>query len=354
MHEFYTKNKQAVQNSLILCGGILGCFLFFHYLFSIFLPFILGWLLSLLFIPLADKLEKHRVPRWAGALAGVLLLLSLLALLGYYIGSSLMDQMDKLKNDLPFYLEKAQEGLDLFWSRVNELLIHMPAVFTNVTAHVQDEFFNILFSMVQGSNSVSAISAVPKMILGSFVALFSSYFLTKDRDLIHQAYHTHVQPLLGLSVDATKKDLGASIWAYIKTQFILMLYVFVVCLIGLFFLDSPYALLLSVCIGIIDSIPFFGSGFILWPAALISFIVGSTPLALGYLIIYGVVQVLRQLMQPKILSSQLDMHPLLTLFSMYFGYRCIGFFGLMIGPIIAIVLRAMLRMRQENNLTKSG
>ncbi len=51
MEDFYIKNKQAVQNFIILCGGILVCFLFFRYLFPIFLPFILGWLLSLMFIP---------------------------------------------------------------------------------------------------------------------------------------------------------------------------------------------------------------------------------------------------------------------------------------------------------------
>jgi len=53
-------------------------------------------------------------------------------------------------------------------------------------------------------------------------------------------------------------------------------------------------------------------------------------------------------MQPKILGSQLGMHPLLTLFAMYFGYKCIGFWGLILGPIVAVILRAILRIRQQN------
>ncbi|WMI80862.1 sporulation integral membrane protein YtvI [Anaerotignum sp. MB30-C6] len=351
MQDFYNKNKQVIQNSLILSGGILTCFLFFRYLFPIFLPFIVGWLLSLLFIPLADKLEEFHIPRWLGALAGILLLLSILGFLGYFAGNHLYDQLYNLKNDIPFYLKKIEEGLTLFWLRVDELLIGLPDVVTNVTAYLQDELFSILFSLVQSSGSVSAITAVPKVILGCFVAIFSSYFLTKDKESIRLAYKTHVEPLFGVSLEATKKDLVASLWGYVKTQLILMFYVFLICIVGLYILRSPYALLISVSIGIIDAVPFFGSGFILWPAALISFIIGNTPLAIGYLIIYGIVQVVRQLMQPKILGSQLGMHPLLTLFSMYFGYKCIGFWGLLLGPVVAVILRAILRIRQQNKIS---
>ena len=111
---------------------------------------------------------------------------------------------------------------------------------------------------------------------------------------------------------------------------------------------SPYALLLSVAIAIIDALPFFGSGFILWPGALLQFISGNTALGIGYLAIYAIVQVVRQLMQPKILGAQIGMHPLLTLFSMYFGYTCIGFWGLILGPVVAVILRTILSFRQKN------
>jgi len=348
MQDFYTKNKQVIQNSLILCGGILACFLFFRYLFPIFLPFLFGWLLSLMFIPLVDKLEKYHIPRWIGAMLGIVLLISVLGFLGYFAGSQLSDQLHNLINAMPFYLEKIEEGLTLFWGRVDELLIGLPDVVTNVTGYLQDELFSILFSLAQGSGSVSAITAVPKVILGFFITIFSAYFLTKDKEPIRLAYTAHVEPLLGVSLEATKKDLVASLWGYVKTQLILMVFIFLICIIGLYILHSPYALLISVSIAVIDAVPFFGSGFILWPGAVLNIVLGNTSLGIGYLVIYGIVQAARQLMQPKILGSQLGMHPLLTLFSMYFGYKCIGFWGLILGPIIAVILRAILRIRQQN------
>ncbi|KXL52059.1 hypothetical protein CLNEO_25750 [Anaerotignum neopropionicum] len=347
MQEFYIKNKQAILNFLILCGGILACFLFFRYLFPIFLPFVFGWLLSRMFIPLADQLEKHHIPRWAGALSGILLLISILGFLGYFAGAQLYAQLQNLLNDLPFYLDKIEEGLTLFWAKVDILLIGLPEGVTSVTANLQEELFNILLSLVQSSGSVSAITAIPKLVLAFFITLFSAYFLTKDQESIHLAYKTHVEPLFGASLQATKKDLAASLWGYVKTQLILMVFIFLICVIGLYILHSPYALLISVCIAVIDAVPFFGSGFILWPGAVLQFILGNTTLGIGYLVIYGIIQVVRQLMQPKILGAQIGMHPLLTLFSMYFGYRCIGFWGLILGPVIAVMLRTTLRFRQE-------
>lgn len=348
MWDFYMKNKQLLQNLFILCGGIFAFFLFFRYLFPIFLPFIFGWLLSRLFIPLADQLEKHHVPRWAGALLGILLLLSALGFLGTFAGNQLYAQVQNLLNNLPFYLEKMQEGFTLLRAKLDTLLIGLPDGITSLTANLQEKLFGVLLSMAQSSGSVSAIAAVPNVLLGFFIALFSAFFLTTDRESIHLAYKTHLEPLLGVSLQAAKKDLASSLWGYVKTQLILMVYIFLICIIGLYLLHSPYALLISVCIAIIDAIPFFGSGFILWPGAILNFVLGDTTLGIGYLVIYGIVQVVRQLMQPKILGAQIGMHPLLTLFSMYFGYQCIGFWGLILGPVAAVFLRTILCISQQN------
>ena len=93
--------------------------------------------------------------------------------------------------------------------------------------------------------------------------------------------------------------------------------------------------------------PFFGSGFILWPGAIIHLLTGNTFLAIGYMVLYASIQVMRQILQPKILGTQIGLHPLLTLFSMYFGFQCIGVIGLIIGPIIAVILKAFFQLKNQ-------
>lgn len=345
MRDFYIQNKNAIQDFLLLSGTILICFLFFRYLFPILLPFFVGWLISLIFRPLAAFLERHKVPAWIASLCCILLLLGAISLFVGLIGNRIAEQAKSFFVELPSYLQSIEGAADRFWAHFDEISSTLPTIVQTLVDKIRENIVAVIMPLVKKGSS--SLTGVPKFFLGALIALFSSYFFTKDREAIHRVFENNVSPLLGSSMNRTKKQLKASIWGYVKTQLILMGYTFVICIIGLYVLHSPFALLLSFIIAIIDSLPFFGSGFILWPGAVIHLILGDMRLCIGYLIIYVAVQIMRQIMQPKILGTQIGLHPLLTLFSMYFGYKCVGFWGLILGPFIAVLLRAYFAARQE-------
>lgn len=347
MKTFYEKNQQTIHNIFLLLAAVLLCFLFFRYLFSIFFPFLIGWLLSLLFSPLADRLERFRVPRGISALLGILLLFAALGLLGFWSGTSIVDRMRDFSENLPLYLDAAEAKLGEFWAQFDAFRAQLPPKLQELSLQFQAQFSDGLLSFLK-AGGVSHMPSVSNFFLSFFVALISAYFFTKDRALLQAVYQKHIAPLFGISLHMTKQELKACVWGYIKTQLILMGFVFAVTLAGLLILRSPHALLLSLLIALIDSLPFFGSGFILWPGAALHFATGNTFLAIGYLALYGVIQILRQILQPKILGTQIGLHPLLTLFSMYFGFRCVGVWGLILGPIIAVILKAFFRIRNAN------
>lgn len=345
MRSFYERNQKTIHDLILLTAAILVCFLFFRYLFPIFLPFLIGWLLSLLFCPLADRLERRGVPRGVGALLGILLLFGLFGALGVWSGTGLTQRLRLAFENLPQYMEYAENALASFWEHFDAFLAQLPPQLRPFLQQFEQEFSNILFALLNQGAPASLFSAVPHFFLGFFVALVSAYFFTKDKAAIHQAYLAHLEPLVGFSLGAARKELAASVWGYLKTQLILMLVTFCICIAGMLALRSPHPLLLSALTAVIDALPFFGSGFILWPGAAIHLIMGHSGLAIGYLVIYGIIQATRQIMQPRILSAQIGLHPLLTLFSMYFGFRCIGVWGLLLGPVVAVVLQAFFRLR---------
>ena len=328
MWSIYEKNKQAIHDIALLLVAILVCFLFFKYLSPIFLPFIIGWLMSLLFNPLADKLQKHNVPRGISALLGILILFGVLGLLGFWSGNSIVDKARDFSENLPYYMDMAEMKLQLFWKQFDTFREKLPEGLQASFLEFQNDATGVLLSLIPKGSGSGALGGVSNFFIAFFVALISSYFFTKDRDLIRREYQEHLAPLLGISVNTTKTELKASIWGYVKTQFILMGFTF--------------------SITIIDSLPFFGSGFILWPGAVIHLLTGNTFLAIGYMVLYAAIQIMRQILQPKILGTQIGLHPLLTLFSMYFGFQCIGVLGLIIGPIIAVILKAFFRIRNQN------
>ncbi len=351
MKTFYEKNQQPLHNFLLLVTVVLLCFLFFRYLFPLFLPFLIGWLLSLLFNPLADRLQKAHIPRGVSALLGILLLFAVLGLLGFWSGTSIVDKARHFSENLPYYMELTEAKLAEFWARFDVFLTQLPPQLQELFLQFQSESSGILLSLLKAVGSSASFPSLSNFFISFFVALISAYFFTKDRDSIRKVYQEHAAPLFSLSIHTTKQELKTSVWGYVKTQFILMGFTFAITITAMILMRSPYPLLLSVLIAIIDSLPFFGSGFILWPGAVIHLVAGNTFLAVGYLVLYASIQVMRQILQPKILGTQIGLHPLLTLFSMYFGFRCVGVFGLILGPIIAVVLKAFFRLKNSENRT---
>ena len=344
MRSIYEKNKEAVHDIALLLMAILICFLFFRYLSPIFLPFIIGWLMSLMLNPMADRLQKHGISRGISTVFGILLLLALLGLLGFWSGNSILHKVQAYYEDLPYYMDLFKGKMDAFWAQFDTFCQKLPPELQTSFLSFQKDATGTLLSLLPKGDPLGGVS---DFFIAFFVALISAYFFTKDRDSIRKVYEKHLAPLLGISVHTTKNELKASVWGYIKTQFILMGFTFTLTIVAMLVMRSPYPLILSIIIAIIDSLPFFGSGFILWPGAIIHLLTGNTFLAVGYMVLYASIQVMRQILQPKILGTQIGLHPLLTLFSMYFGFRCIGVIGLIIGPIIAVILKAFFQLKHQ-------
>ena len=113
-----------------------------------------------------------------------------------------------------------------------------------------------------------------------------------------------------------------------------------------------YPLILAMVISIVDILPILGVGTVLIPWALWMLVVGNWGLALALIITYGAIFCIRQFLEPKLVSKQFGIHPLITLFAMYAGYKSSGVFGLILGPVLLMVLRCIFAKQIENGLFK--
>lgn len=355
MKDFLKQNKILLERIAVLVVVILSASIFFRYLFTFIAPFVIGWLFSLLFAPFVHFLEqKANIPRWIGSFISILLLIGFFAIIVFGLWRKLYTEAQLFYENLPMYIE----DLKIAFNHISDNIDHIAARLPVDMRPYFDSSFNAILggipSLIQsgGSQSFHALKAIPNVIMIIIVSLISSYFFTKDKIMISEFIHKYFHTLFEGQLKTAKEHLKYSILGYIKTQCILMFYTFVICIIGLLFLGSPYALLLSVIISIIDALPFFGSGFILWPGAVIQLLIGKPSIAVGYIIIYLCVNFMRQVMQPKILGTQIGLHPLFILISMYIGLKCIGFFGMIIGPILAVLLKALYQAGESVDIEK--
>lgn len=89
------------------------------------------------------------------------------------------------------------------------------------------------------------------------------------------------------------------------------------------------------------------------PWAVISALNGDLTLGIAIIVLYAVILAVRQLVEPKIVSNKIGIHPIFTLIAMYTGFKLTGVLGLFIGPIMLIILKNIFSVSIENGIIKS-
>jgi sporulation integral membrane protein YtvI len=182
--------------------------------------------------------------------------------------------------------------------------------------------------------------AVPEFIVNVILTLVSAYFFMADRENIFNAVARTCPKGLAGHFRKMRNSFSKAIRGYLRAQYILMSMVGIISIIGLLIIRSPFALLLGLLLAVLDFLPVVGVGAVLLPWSLISFIMNEPRQGVSLLVIYGIITVTRQVLQPKILGDQNGVHPLVSLMSIYIGFRLFGLLGLIIGPTLAMLLAA--------------
>ncbi len=138
---------------------------------------------------------------------------------------------------------------------------------------------------------------------------------------------------------AFKETIGKYIVAYAK----IMTVTFLELSIGLTILNIPNSIFFALLIALFDIMPVLGTGGIMIPWIIFTFIVGDMSLGFGLLVLYAIITVVRQIIEPKIVGDNLGLNPLITLISIYLGFIWFGVAGMFIVPIVTNILISLYR-----------
>lgn len=143
------------------------------------------------------------------------------------------------------------------------------------------------------------------------------------------------------------KDTGKGLKGYLKAQLMLMGITFIILTTGLMILKVPYLILIAIAISIVDVLPILGSGVIIVPWSIISFILGNGYLGKGLAVIYIILIITRQILEPKIMGKEIGVRPLYTFLATILGSLILGPIGLILGPLIAVLVTSIIRTKKE-------
>ena len=137
----------------------------------------------------------------------------------------------------------------------------------------------------------------------------------------------------GIAVEIKNYIVG-TLFVCIRSYLLIMSITFVELAIGLSLIRIPRAVLVALLIAVFDILPVLGTGGIMLPWVVIAALQGDISRAVGLLVIYLIITVIRNIIEPKIVGKQLGLHPVVTLVAMFVGASfagIIGLFGLPIG-----------------------
>ena len=314
-------------------------------LIGLFFPFILAFLLSLILNPIADKLQKRfKLPR---AFTAVFLIVAVLLVLGGLIGGIVYKIAEEIK-DLYANFPQISEGV-INW--MDEIRLNMERFYSSMPEYGRTVIDSVAKTLrqnitvfisrnyqpvVDGAGNVAR--KLPGFFVGIIAFILALFFMIADGKNMKTILKKIVPDAVVKKFKAVSGELKKSLGGYIKAQLTIMSVVFVIVLAGLSILKVEYALLIATFIAMFDALPFFGSGAVLWPWAAVSFITSDVGTGIGLIIIYLSVLLTRQMIEPKIVSSKIGINPLITLMSMYVGYRIFSIGGMILGPIVLVLL----------------
>lgn len=313
-----------------------------------FSPFVVGWILALIAGPMVHFFEeKMKIKRKAGSAFVIIVVIGLVVLLIYLIGAKLVEEIIGLINYLPSIWASAEQDFDDIGKNFSTLYLRLPRDIQDGIAEITAEIGSYVGDLL-GKISTPTITAVgnfarslPTIIIGIIMALLSSYLFVAEKDTIREFFQKTMPASIQSRFAMLKRGLGKAVGGYFKAQLKIEVWMYLLVFIGLSILRVRYAFLIALGIAFLDFFPFFGTGTVMIPWAIIKMLSSDYQMAIGLLIIWGGGQLARQLIQPKIVGDSIGVAPIPTLFLLYFGYKLSGVIGMIVAVPVGLLVYTM-------------
>lgn len=352
----YEKRRRFIVNVTYFALIVLMVFLFFKYAVVWLMPFVIGFILAAIANPLIAKIcDKTKINRRFCAFVVMLLEYFLIVFVVWVVIAKILSSAQAVFVDLPRYFD---ENIVPFWKNFRITLTEISKDWSpEILAHVSsftDGAFESLRGLVSGASEhflsfvTQTTGRIPFLFLSVVFTVLSSFFISMDYDKIREWVKGHIPVRMIGVVSDTKLELGKTLLKYVKAYSIVLSITFVELIIGLLILRVENVLGIAAIIAVFDILPVLGTGGIVIPWSLFSFASGNYFLGIGLLVLYVIILVVRNFAEPKIIGMQLGLHPLVTLLTMYVGYRFFGIIGMIGLPVMTTIFLALHKTGKLN------
>lgn len=346
-------------NFLLTLAGILLVFLLGPKLLRFFMPFVIAFVISAIANPIVRFLDKKvKIARKYSSVVMIVLVLGAVVGLLYLLIAFLVKQAMNLYEDRFELYDEVAGLLDNFADRLSGLFAKLPTELQEALDKLQDSLSawarNFLATIEFPAISAvgSYVGSVVEVIFFAIITVLAAYFLTAEHDnmgdWLGKVLPESVKRYYRMIVDSFKKAVGG----YFKAQFKIMIIIVIIMFIGFEILDIRYSFLVAFFIAFLDFLPVFGTGAVLWPWIIVDVVVGDYKQAIFLGVMYLVCQLIKQILQPKMVGDSVGINPLAALFYMFVGYKFAGVIGMIIGIPVGMIVVSLYQAGLFDQLIK--
>lgn len=352
--------SNVLKRILYVVVGIIGLYL--GYKFAIFyMPFLIAFLISTIMEPaIRFLMRKFDLTRRLSSI--IIFIITFGIIVGGLIWgiTTLVSESANLLQGLNNYTEKAYIKVQEF---TNNLDISKIKLSNELLSLIQNSSESILDNLYQWgtkalSSTVSILTQIPTIAIYVVITILSLYFICTDKIYILDFAEHHMPRSWVKKVGKHIREITQCLGAYLKAEITLVFVSFIISLAGFYIfmflgLNVKYPLLIAIATAFVDALPILGSGTVMIPWAIISALDGNINLGIAIVVLWIIMCVVRQFLEPKVVSSKLGIHPIFTLIAMYTGFKLIGIMGMLVGPIVLIIIKSIFSTLIEQGIIKT-
>ncbi len=371
--ELTRKRKNTLINLVYYASIIALFYLFMKYAFGLVSPFIVALAIAMfLQKPIRAISKKTKIKKSVIGALSVLLIISLIVTAVVFVGYRLVlefkglgEYLMSVIDDLPRLIQSAEAWIldkiaflpdnaektaaDAISGIVDNLLLATQEEAPHAAQTPSFNFGGIDLSTLATpiGGLLSTAMQIPAIFTAILIGIIACFFITCDYDGFTKMIKENLSAEHEAALVKTKRLLGDILGKMLKSYVTLIFITFCEVSIGLNILkligvyDGGYIIAISICTALVDILPVLGTGTIMIPWAVINLFTGNIGLGIGLLVLYALITVIRQILEPRLVAMNVGMHPVVTLAGMYLGIQLFGVLGIFILPITFILVKAL-------------
>lgn len=354
---YWTRVLKKILYVIII---LVGLYLSFK-LAIFYMPFLIAFIISLIIEPIIRFImKKMKLTRKTSSII-IFMVVSIIIFGSITWGIIvLFSEASNLLQGLNGYVEKAYTLFQKVTKQSDLNKIHLSNEIISIWQNSTEGLLNTVSNGIRKglTGFLNVVTSMPTIVIYFVITIMALYLICVDKVYILDQIEHHFPKKWVFKLSTHIRALTKTLGGYLKAEAILILVSFIISLVGLYILkfagfDIEFPLLMALFIGFVDALPILGSGTVMVPWAIICALNGDLRLGIVIMVLFALMSIIRQFLEPKLVSKQIGTHPIFTLIAMYTGFKFIGVLGMLIGPIVLIIIKNIFATLIDEGVMKT-